>query len=207
MLKNTDPDVKTRFVIWGPSLGNTYTVHRSHLDVSPIFAGEPGMGKHPYSSGGVYSVSSMRSSCPLTNRLPPYFYSHNPVYARSLDPSVLVFSLSLYRYTFICILFRSRFTSYNKQLGDTWCLSVAGGYSPLRSTAQPCPWVFHCTGRGRFKRCCYCHPTGPSQNRVTLQILSMCQSFKKFSNQTITVSCRAEQLRLCTQQRVVVTVG
>ncbi len=37
------------------------------------------------------------------------------MYARSLDPSVLVFSLSLYRHPIICILFRSRFTSYNKQ--------------------------------------------------------------------------------------------
>ncbi len=38
-------------------------------------------------------------------------YTHNPVYVRRLDPSVLVFSLSLYRHPSICILFSSRFTS------------------------------------------------------------------------------------------------
>ncbi len=37
------------------------------------------------------------------------------MYVRSLDPSVLEFSLSLYRHPIICILFSSRFTSYNKQ--------------------------------------------------------------------------------------------
>jgi hypothetical protein len=41
-------------------------------------------------------------------------YSRNPVYARCLDPSVLAFSLSLHRHPFICILFSSRFTCYNK---------------------------------------------------------------------------------------------
>jgi hypothetical protein len=44
-----------------------------------------------------------------------YFYPHNPVYPRRLDPSVLVFSLSLCRHPSICILFTSRFTSDNKQ--------------------------------------------------------------------------------------------
>ena len=34
---------------------------------------------------------------------------HNPVYVRSVDPSVLVFSLSLHRHPHICILFSSRF--------------------------------------------------------------------------------------------------
>ncbi len=33
------------------------------------------------------------------------FYPYNPVYPRGLDPSVLVFSLSLYRHPSICILF------------------------------------------------------------------------------------------------------
>ena len=37
------------------------------------------------------------------------------VYVRRLDPSVLAFSLSLYRHPSICILFSSHFTSYNKQ--------------------------------------------------------------------------------------------
>ena len=37
------------------------------------------------------------------------------MYERSLDPSVSVFSLSLYRHPSICILFISLFTSYNKQ--------------------------------------------------------------------------------------------
>jgi hypothetical protein len=37
------------------------------------------------------------------------------VYPRCLDPSFLVFILSLYRHPFICILFSSHFTSYNKQ--------------------------------------------------------------------------------------------
>ena len=40
-----------------------------------------------------------------------FFYPHNPVYERRLDPSVSVFSLSLYRQPFIHILFRSHFTS------------------------------------------------------------------------------------------------
>jgi hypothetical protein len=39
----------------------------------------------------------------------------NPVYVRSLDPSVLMFSLSLYRQPFIYILFRSDFTSHEKK--------------------------------------------------------------------------------------------
>ena len=37
------------------------------------------------------------------------------LYVRQLDPSVLAFGLSLYRHPSICILFSSRFTSYNKQ--------------------------------------------------------------------------------------------
>ena len=47
-----------------------------------------------------------------------YYYSFpiNPVYTKSLDPSVLKFSLSIYRHPSICIiLFSSRFTTYNKQ--------------------------------------------------------------------------------------------
>ena len=44
------------------------------------------------------------------------FYPHNPVYVSRLDPSVLAFSLSLYRHPSICILFSSRFTSDNKQI-------------------------------------------------------------------------------------------
>ena len=45
----------------------------------------------------------------------------------------------------------------------------------------------------------------PSQNRVTLQILRLWQTFKDL-NQTCVVSNRAEQFRFRTQQRVVVTV-
>jgi hypothetical protein len=41
--------------------------------------------------------------------------TRNPVYTSRSDPSVLVFSLTLYRHPSICILFNSRFTSYNKQ--------------------------------------------------------------------------------------------
>ncbi len=41
--------------------------------------------------------------------------TRNPVYPRSLDPSVLEFSLSLYRHPSICILFTYCLTSYNKQ--------------------------------------------------------------------------------------------
>jgi hypothetical protein len=44
-----------------------------------------------------------------------YRSPHNPTYVRSLDPSVLTFSLSLYRHPSICILFSSHFTSYIKQ--------------------------------------------------------------------------------------------
>jgi hypothetical protein len=43
-----------------------------------------------------------------------FFYPRNPVYARTLDPSVLAISLSLHRHPFTCILFSSRFTCYNK---------------------------------------------------------------------------------------------
>jgi hypothetical protein len=45
----------------------------------------------------------------------------------------------------------------------------------------------------------------PAQNRVTLQILRMCQPFKDLK-QTFAVSRRVEQLRLRAQQRVVATV-
>jgi hypothetical protein len=51
----------------------------------------------------------------------PYcmFYPRKSVYVRcvdpSVDPSVLTFSLSLYRHPSLGILCRSRFTSYNKQ--------------------------------------------------------------------------------------------
>jgi hypothetical protein len=45
----------------------------------------------------------------------------------------------------------------------------------------------------------------PVQNRITLQILSMWEPFKVLK-QTISVSLRAEQLRLRAQQRVVATV-
>jgi hypothetical protein len=45
----------------------------------------------------------------------------------------------------------------------------------------------------------------PAQNRVTLQILSMCQPFKDLK-QTFAVSRRVEQLRSRAQQRVVATV-
>ena len=51
-----------------------------------------------------------------TTRLHCMFYPHNPVYASRLAPSVLAFSLSSYRHPYICILFTSRFTSYNKHL-------------------------------------------------------------------------------------------
>jgi hypothetical protein len=47
------------------------------------------------------------------------------VYARCFGPSVLPFSLSLYRHPFICILFRSRFTSYNKFNSVHFCPSVS----------------------------------------------------------------------------------
>ena len=38
------------------------------------------------------------------------------MYARRLDPSVLVISLSLHRHPFVCIIFSSHFTSYNKYI-------------------------------------------------------------------------------------------
>ena len=55
------------------------------------------------------------------------------MYARplSLNPSVLEFSLSLYRHPSICILFSSRFTSYNKQIHSI--LSSASGIQPVPS--------------------------------------------------------------------------
>jgi hypothetical protein len=40
----------------------------------------------------------------------------NPVYVSRLDPSILTFSLSLHRHPYICILFNSRFISYNKKM-------------------------------------------------------------------------------------------
>ncbi len=36
------------------------------------------------------------------------------MYLRSLNPSLLAFSLSLHRHPYICILIDSRFISYNK---------------------------------------------------------------------------------------------
>ena len=47
------------------------------------------------------------------------------MYPRGLHPSVLAFSLSLYRHPIICILCTSRFTSYNKQ--------KTGGFRPVDS--------------------------------------------------------------------------
>ena len=47
-------------------------------------------------------------------------------------------------------------------------------------------------------------PTIPTHHRITHQILQHCQTFRDLK-QTFAVSCRAEQLRLRVQQRVVVT--
>jgi hypothetical protein len=84
-----------------------------------------------------------------------FFYPDNPVYPRSLDPSVLVFSLSLYRHPTICILFGSRFTSYkpkkssrsynNSQVGQILgktgglriMLNIDGEPIPSRSHTHP----------------------------------------------------------------------
>jgi hypothetical protein len=88
-------------------------VHRIHTQPSP----------HPRSSRS-HTLRSFGFLCVWSGLLSPTVWPLldlpvlcfcNPVYERSLDPSVLVFSLSLYRHPFICILFSSRFTSYNKQ--------------------------------------------------------------------------------------------
>jgi hypothetical protein len=72
---------------------------------------------HVYSSSLLSSVSVQDSClrCDHETRYQAYysFYPNNPEYTRSLDPSVLVISLSLHRHPFICILFISRFTCYN----------------------------------------------------------------------------------------------
>ena len=54
------------------------------------------------------------------------FYPRNPVYARRLDSSVLVISLSFHRHPFVCILFSSRFTCYNNKSGFE-CTSARHG--------------------------------------------------------------------------------
>jgi hypothetical protein len=52
---------------------------------------------------------------PVTKLTYYYSYPHNPLYASRLDPSVLAFIFSLiYRHPSICILFNSRFDSFNK---------------------------------------------------------------------------------------------
>ena len=51
-------------------------------------------------------------------------YPLNPVYVRCLDPSVLSFSLSLYRHPSMCILFTFRLDSYNKHSPLVLCLSL-----------------------------------------------------------------------------------
>ena len=58
------------------------------------------------------------------------FYPRIPVYARRLDPSVLAFSLSLYRHPSLCILFDSRFTPYNKQKSQA--RKLIGGVIPFQ---------------------------------------------------------------------------
>ena len=66
----------------------------------------------PLSLAFFYSVEIKSHSKMLNSG---HFWPHNPVYVRCFDPSVLVFSLSLYRHPSLCILFSSHFTSYNKQ--------------------------------------------------------------------------------------------
>ena len=69
----------------------------------------------PLSLAFFYSVEIKSHSKMLNSG---HFCPHNPVYVRCFDPSVLVFSLSLYRHPSLCILFSSHFTSFNKQLRD-----------------------------------------------------------------------------------------
>ncbi len=56
------------------------------------------------------------------------------MYARRLDPSVLAFSLLLYRRPFIYILFSSRFTCYNKNIGTLAPGLAPGLFSHVRFT-------------------------------------------------------------------------
>jgi hypothetical protein len=87
---------------------------------------------HPRSSRSCalrfFVVLSDQASCLRRDhetRYYPYysFYPRNPVYVRSLDPSVLAISLSLHRHPFRCILFSSRFTWYNKyELQDIYMI-------------------------------------------------------------------------------------
>ena len=48
----------------------------------------------------------------------------NPVFVRRLHPSVLVFSLSLHRHLFVCILFNSRFIYCNKHTLVYRCFKI-----------------------------------------------------------------------------------
>ena len=67
------------------------------------------------------------------------------MYVRSSDPSVLEFSLSLYRHPSICILFHSRFTSYNKHRTIIIVpLTLFPLFPVIASTSGCLHWEFVC---------------------------------------------------------------
>jgi hypothetical protein len=71
------------------------------------------------------------------------FFTRNPVHPRRLVPSVLAFSLSWHRHPSICILFNSRFTSYNKHIFLLWFNKRKRTSSTFRSMSVKTQKPFH----------------------------------------------------------------
>ena len=64
----------------------------------------------------------------------------NPVFTRSLDPSVLVFSLSLHRYLYTCILCSTHIIHYKKHKNKHYNSSP-----PCCQTETQCVWFLSCS--------------------------------------------------------------
>jgi hypothetical protein len=110
---------------------------RNHNDL-PTFTPPHTLVPHVHvHSVPLVSSSSDQTSCHYTRyKVYYHFYPHNPVYVRRLGPSILEFSLSLHRHPSICILFSSRFTSYNEQImSHTVCCPHVNS-SSLRSVTS-----------------------------------------------------------------------
>ena len=103
-----------------PEVGNI-VVKATVFRINLIIDGAP-ISSRARTHHSHYQTSRLLTSSLCRCPRPP----HNPVYPRSLDPSVLVFSLSLHRHPCICVLFSSRFICFNyiQQRTSTqdWCV-------------------------------------------------------------------------------------